>query len=116
MLKKGKVNSRPDAVEERGRHQRVTNPKAPVSGLVENRSSFLTSADEKSISKKLPISKNVRKDGAGCLENDAFCISLTMTCFESCFKTNPECFQQRNKFFSFLDRVIGEGDGMRDVY
>lgn len=110
MLNRGKVNRGPDAVEERGRHQRDTNPKAPVSGLVENRSSFLTRADEKSISKKMPISKNVRKDGAGCLENDVFCLSFTMTCFESCFKTNPECFQQwRGPFILFF----GQGDRRR---
>lgn len=77
MLNRGKVNSGADAVKELARHQRGTNPKAPVSGLVENRSSLLTRADEKRISEKMPISKNVRKDGAGCLENDVFCPSKT---------------------------------------
>lgn len=71
---RGKVNRGPDAVKVRGRHQGSTNPKAPVSGLTENSSSFLTRADEKNTSKKVPISKNVRKDGAECLENDVFCL------------------------------------------
>ena len=73
VLNRGKVNSAPDAVKVRGRHQGSTNPKAPVSGSTENSSSFLTRADANT-GKKVPISKNVRKDGAECLENDVFCL------------------------------------------
>lgn len=56
VLNRGKGNSGADATKGQGRHQRAGNPKAQVSGLVENRNSFLTRADEKS----LPIIKTVR--------------------------------------------------------
>lgn len=56
VLNRGKGNSGADATKGQGRHQRAANPKAQVSGLVENRNSFLTRADEKS----LPIIKTVR--------------------------------------------------------
>lgn len=44
-----------------------------VSGLIVNSSSFFSGAD-KTTGKKMPVSKNVRKDGAECLENDVFCL------------------------------------------
>lgn len=65
----------------------------------------------------MPVSKNVRKDGAECVENDEFCLFPSQwNVLKADLKQTLSVFNDGEEPIFFLDRVIEEGDGMCDMY